>query len=218
MFFDCSEARALWEHLDVLGKAHWGDAYTTLTQNEIPVLLNQYNPIALFHLSALWAMWAHWCRYFHDDDDSFSWSDQFEWVDTVMIKTRDQLRMRVQEAHSAVQWVEIVQERRLHKKDRNPSASLASKATEKEFLLIHSQHINTNSENININGNTPPAITAWFGHQHLIKLHSQTGCNPKMEFNFHAWEAHTRPPDHPYPASYGAGDWIIMPRHCLDDY
>ena len=112
----------------------------------------------------------------------------------------------------------IVSERRIQSKDKNPESPLSAKAPEKEFLLIHSQNINTNADNIKINEHTPMEILAWIGNQYLVKLDNRDNSNPRVKFNFHPWEAYTRPPDHVYPADYGAGEWAIQPRHCLNDY
>jgi hypothetical protein len=126
--------------------------------------------------------------------------------------------MRVQQTHSAVQWLTIVQERRIQSKDKMADASIEAMAPEKEFLLVHNQNIYTNSENINAKDNTQPEVALWFGNQYLVKLDLRDRPNPGMKFCFHPGEAHTRPPNHLYPASYGARAWIVMPRHCLDDY
>ena len=217
MFFTCYKTKEVWTQIDQIGFQHWGaGVYTPLTQNEIPVILTQYIPFKLYQLSALWGLWVHWCKYFHDPEN-FSYEDKWDWTDTIIVNTRDQLRMRVKEAHSAVQWQKIVSERRMHMKDKQ-ATSAAAKAPEKEFLLIHSQSINTNSENININDKTPLEIQEWFGNQYIIKLDLRDGPNPRMKFNFLPWDVYTRPPDHDYPSDYGAGHWVILPRHCLDDY
>jgi hypothetical protein len=119
--------------------------------------------------------------------------------------------MRVQQTHSAVQWLTIVQERRIQSKDKMADASIEAMAHEKEFLLVHNQNIYTNSENINAKDNTQPEVALWFGNQYLVKLDLRDRPNPGMKFCFHPGEAHTRPPNHLYPASCGAGAWIVMP-------
>ena len=216
MFFECPQSQTVWEEIDNLGSLQW-DNYIPLEYNEIPVILNEYSPPKLLQLSTLWALWVHWCKYFHDPEN-FTREDRWEWINIILVNSRDQFQMRLHEAHSAIQWLQIVSERRIHSKDKHPDAPPSAKAPEKEFLLIHSQSINTNADNIKINANTPLEFLAWIGNQYLIKLDSRDGANPRVKFNFHPWDAYTRPPDHVYPSDYGAGDWIIIPRHCLNDY
>ena len=216
MFFECPHSQTVWEEINSLGSSHW-DNYTPLEPNEIPVILNDYSPQKLLQLSTLWALWTHWCKYFHDPEN-FTYEDRWEWANIILINTRDQFLMRLHEAHSAIQWLHIISERRIHSKDKTSDAPPSAKAPEKEFLLIHSQNINTNAVNIKINENTPLEFLAWIGNQYLIKLDIRDNANPKVKFNFHPWEAYTRPPDHVYPPDYGAGDWVIIPRHCLNDY
>jgi hypothetical protein len=196
--------------------SHWEDEYFFIEENHIPTLLTTYNPVSLYHLSALWAIWVHWCKYFHDPEN-FSYSDRWDWVDTIMVNTRDQVRMRIQESDSAVSWLKIVSERRIQIKDKDPEASVEARAPEKEFLLVHSQNISTNLEGIKVGVNSPEEIRMWIGTEYLIKLVYREGPCPRMKFMYHPWEVHTRPPD-PYPPSYGGEAWIIMPRYCLDDY
>ena len=216
MFFDCPQSQTIWEEINSLGSSHWG-SYTPLEPNEVPVILSEYSPQRLLQLSTLWALWVHWCKYFHDPEN-FTYEDRWEWSNIILINSRDQFQMRLHEAHSAIQWLHIVSERRIQSKDKNPESPLSAKAPEKEFLLIHSQNINTNADNIKINEHTPMEIMAWIGNQYLIKLDNRDNSNPRVKFNFHPWEAYTRPPDHVYPADYGAGEWVIQPRHCLNDY
>ena len=216
MFFDCLNAVDIWEQIDQLGHEQW-DTYVSLDRNEIPTVITEYDPIKLLHLCTLWAMWVHWCKYYHQPDE-FSEDDLNYWINIVILATRDQLRMRMQESFSAVQWLHIVADRRIHSSDKLAEVSAEAKAPEKEFLLIHSQNINTNSENISINGRVPLEILKWFGNGYLIKADGASGVNPRMVFNYHPWDPYTRPPDVDYPSDYDADDWRIMPRHYLMDY
>jgi hypothetical protein len=200
MFFYCESSKVIWEELDTLGLSHW-DEYIPLIKNDVPTILNDYNPIRLFHLSALWALWVHWCKYFHNPDE-FTDDDLHFWTNTVIIDTRDQFRMRMQESFSAVQWIHIVEDRRMHSKDREQAMSMEARAPEKEFLLVHSQNINTNAEFVTINNSTPYEIQCWYGNSILVKLDGNLGVNPRMVFNYHPWDPYTRPPDYDYPSDY----------------
>jgi exonuclease III len=216
MFFYCESAKAIWEEIDILGHSHW-DEYIPLVKNDVPTIINDYDPIRLFHLSTLWAMWVHWCKYFHNPED-FTDDDLYLWINIVIISARDQLRMRVQESFSAVQWLRIVEDRRIHSQDKAAPVALEAKAPEKEFLLVHSQNINTNAEFVTINGFTPREIEWWYGNNVLVKLDGNIDVNPRMVFNYHPWDPYTRPPDHEYPSDYEADSWSLRPQHCLMDY
>ena len=112
----------------------------------------------------------------------------------------------MQESFSAVQCLHIVADRRIHSSDKSAEVSAEAKDPEKEFLLIHSQNINNNSENMSMNGSIPYEIMQWLGNGCLIKTDGASGMNPRMVFNCHPWDAYTRPPDVDYPSDYEAED------------
>lgn len=218
MFFECSTSTHIWMEVDMKGHLHWGDEYQPLDPNEVPTLISEYRPFKLLQLSTLWAIWVHWCKYFHDEDN-FTYEDRWDWNNIVLLNIRDQFKMRMHESHSAVQWLLIVDERRLQLSDKDPAAK-AARIPEKEFLLTHSWSINTNSEGVTINDVIPPQIQEWFGENHLITLDYKDGqhLTPRMKFNLLPWDQYTRPPEHDYPADYNADSWRIVPRNCLCDY
>ena len=218
MFFKCTTAQTIWMEVDMKGHLHWGEDYEPLKLNDVPVILSEYKPQKLLQLSALWAMWVHWCKYFHQGED-FTYEDRWDWTNLVLLNTMKQFKTRMHEAHSAVQWILIVQNRRLRIEDRDPHDTEV-RIPEKQFLLTHSWGIQTNADNININGKIPPQLEEWIGGQYLVTLDLRDGdhLTPKMKFNLHPWDQYGRPPDHTYPDDYGAGPWSIAPRNCLCDY
>ena len=118
------------------GHFHWGEDYEPLDRNEVPTLITEYKAYKLLQLSTLWALWVHWCKYFHDED-GFTYEDRWDWSNTILLNVRDQFKMRMHESHSAVQWLLMVEERRMQLADKDPAAK-AERVPEKEFLLTHS--------------------------------------------------------------------------------
>ena len=214
MFFTCSVSVQIWEIIDELGSLQWND-WRPLTPNEIPVLLNDYHPMNLLHLSTLWAMWAHWCRYFHDLEPT---SNPGDWFHTIITKAKDEFRLRLYESHSAIQWLHLIAERRIQAKDKNPDAPPSATVPEKEFLLVFSHSIMTNPKGVSIEGVIPREISQWIGNKHLILLDSRDSDHPKLKFNNYPWDAYTRPPDTDLPQDYAPDPWLLRPRFCSYDY
>ena len=213
MFFECPTTVEVWKNINELGSVHWRD-YTPLVPNEIPVLLNNYDPVNLLHLSTLWALWVQWCSYFHEED--FPYSDIGVWVAQIMTKARDEFRARLYESCSAIQWLHLVAERRSTPSD--PDAPVRAKISEKEFLLVHSNTIITNSDHINLNGSSlSQEIIHWIGNGVLISMEGEAQ-RPKLKFNIYLWDIYTRPPDCRLPRDYQADDWVIRPRFCVGDF
>ena len=75
-------------------------------------------------------MWTHGCKYFHDPDD-FSDTDLIDWFGIVLRKIKDEFRLRLYESHTAIQWLHIVAERRVHSLEKDPDAPLSAKAPER---------------------------------------------------------------------------------------
>ena len=213
MFFECPVSIEIWVIVNDLGSAHWDD-YIPLDPNEIPVLLNEYHPMKLLQLSALWAFWTQWCFYFHDTE--YSEADTLCWTENVIEKIKNEFKLRLYESHSAIQWMHIVADRRITSNGEN-SESGCPRVPEKEFLLIHSNSIRTNPENINIGEHPPEEMLLWLGNQILISQEGDVE-HPKLKFNLYYWDVYTRPPDHGYPSSYQPDDWVIRPRFCVGDF
>jgi hypothetical protein len=215
IFFECPTTLDVWRHIDNLGSAHWGD-YTPLDPNEIPVLLNKYHPMSLLHLSTLWALWTQWCSYFHEEH--FPHSDSLEWVVQVITKARDEFRARLYESCSAIQWIQLVADRRLASKNQDEEASGVPRVSEKEFLLIHSNTVLTNCDHIRLNGSSlSEEMFLWLGNKVLISLEGDEQ-RPKLKFNMYHWDAYTRPPDPGPPRDHHTDDWAIRPRFCVGDF
>ena len=110
----------------------------------------------------------------------------------------------------------IVADRRITSNGEN-SESGCPRVPEKEFLLIHSNSIRTNPENINIGEHPPEEMLLWLGNKILISQEGDVE-HPKLKFNLYYWDVYTRPPDHGYPSSYQPDDWVIRPRFCVGDF
>ena len=99
------------------------------------------------------------------------------------------------EAGAIIQWMRIVADRR----GSNPEAAdhrAQQWASEKEFLLIHSNSIDANPEGITADdGSEPPEFADWIGRGTLIKAEETLGRPRKLIFNHHEWPDHDLPPD-----------------------
>ena len=75
------------------------DAYNSLAYDLVPDILGSYDPINIYHVSALWASGVLWCKRFYDPhpvEDS-----KVE----VLGKLKEQFHKRIIEAPSMVQWI-----------------------------------------------------------------------------------------------------------------
>ena len=67
MFFDCPRIRHIWEAIHRLGRRHFA-LYRECEMKDVLTICDEYDPVALYHLSAIWAIWKHWCEFAFDED------------------------------------------------------------------------------------------------------------------------------------------------------
>ena len=105
MLADCAFVKSIWQIIDKLGNEHWED-YNPLVYDLIPDILRSYDPINIYHVSALWAFWVTWCKHFYDPDPVGDWKIE------VLTKLKEQFYKRIVEAPSMTQWIKLAQSRR----------------------------------------------------------------------------------------------------------
>lgn len=193
--------------IDNLGERHWED-YKPLKFNDIPIILNQYDPIALYHVSALWAIWVTWCTYFHEDmDNAEREAYKASWYRRMMMEMKKQFTLRVIEAPAMTQWIEIVKERRTGGDPLGEGTSIP----EKEFLLVHSNKVVTNPDKITMNEH----LQKWIAKEHLLSLDHRMFHRPRLRIHHEVW--------HPYVGIQGGdaplptlpGLWLGLLPQCV---
>ena len=105
MFIECPKSKEIWNIIDQLGRAQWGE-YESINHDFIPIMLKEYDPIKLYQVSALWAIWTTWCSHFYDHHPTDNW------VNDIICTFKDQFALRIAEAPAMVQWLRIAQDRR----------------------------------------------------------------------------------------------------------
>ena len=187
MITTCPKSVEFMGTIDNLGERHWED-YTPLKFNDIPTILNQYDPIALYHVSALWAIWVTWCTYFHEDmDNAEREAYKASWYRRMMMEMKKQFTLRVIEAPAMTQWIEIVKERRTGGDPLGEGTSIP----EKEFLLVHSNKVVTNPDKITMNEH----LQKWIAKEHLLSLDHRMFHRPRLRIHHEVW--------HPYVGIQG---------------
>ena len=126
-----------------------------------------------------------------------------------MIKAGEEIFRRVCEAGGAVKWLRLVEHRR--QSDSNEEGR--THIPEKEFLLVHSQRIDTNPAGVGLKGKLDPLIEKWMGKGLIIdSVEDETMV--RVRFRHDRWKNYTRPPDHAY---HPLGEsWLVaQPRAVL---
>ena len=208
MLITCEHIQSIWIVIDKLGSTHW-DEYFPLQYEQIPVILESYEPINLFHVSAIWAIWVTWCKFFYDPDPVGDWGVH------ILSKFKEQLHKRVAEAPGMTQWLKLAQDRRTVLEEGTEQS--INTIPEKEFLLIHSQSIKTNSMHlICTGGELDPNIEKWIGNGHLLVLDydSLNGNKPRFRLKKEPW-IYLVPPE--VPECPSANGWkAYLPLSVVD--
>ena len=200
MLKTCPLAHQIWTASNALGHRAWGK-YTDFKMDEVPYLLQGYSPPALWKLSVLWALWTTWCTHMFDQDPQPP-PVLDEWYDKVLEKARSEITARLYEAAPVIAWLGIAGKRRAHSRDTQ--AKEGRRVTEKEFLLIHAQHIQANPESIKplaADEDSDPLFNAWAGNNTLITIKTPTPEISKLKIDHTQWPQYRsalgRPPDPP---------------------
>ena len=138
IFKTCPVTREIYRGIDALGLKHWGSKYWNLDYNEIPVLFQSYQPVALYHISALWGLWRVWTTHFFEAD--YEQLSRTEWIKTAIVYFFKEVVHRIWECMPIIQWIKLQQSR--HDSDSE------HKIPEKEFLLKQGSLICPNMSNI----------------------------------------------------------------------
>ena len=179
MFSTCPNTNTFWNKVNTLGTEHWGDQYKKFQYNDIIYILDEYDPIKLFHISALWAIWRTWCCFFYEDQ-----TPEFvaNWQQKLIKEFQDQFVKRIAEAPATVQWVALAQDRRNDPNLNNKNIP------EKEFLLIHTQSISTSKKYLPmVEGELHHLIKLWIGKSILVEVKDLSFHRPRLRINFGAW-------------------------------
>lgn len=140
MFWDCPLVAEVWSEVNSnLGPGIWSE-WVPFTYNEVPSLQYAYTGPTLLHIVTLWSIWIQWCNYFYSTTVDHIQDYIDTWFPTTMLKVRDELHLRLLEAPSVVQWIDIVDKRRTEDDRR--------KTPEKEFLLTATAQITPNPDTI----------------------------------------------------------------------
>ena len=87
----------------------------------------------------------------------------------MLTKLKEQLYKRIAEAPSMTQWIELAQSRRT--KSEDDSDNPIRNASERDFLLIHTQIIRTKAKRLVCDDEGPdPTIMKWLGKGHLVTI------------------------------------------------
>lgn len=199
MLADCVVVKSTWQVIDRLGKDHW-EEYEPLVYDMIPDVLRSYDPINIFHVSALWAIWVIWCKHFYDPDPVEDWEVE------ILTKFKEQFYKRIAEAPSMTQWIKLAQNRRTELEDG--SNNHIRNASEKDFLLFHTQSIKTNTTHLICTGEGPdPNIVKWIGKGHLVSIDHDAlnGNKPRLRLNHTPWGDLVHPGD---PSALPISGWV----------
>ena len=199
MLADCVFVKSIWQIIDKLGNEHWED-YSPLVYDLIPDILRSYDPINIYHVSALWAFWATWCKHFYGPDPVGDWKIE------VLTKLKEQFYKRIAEAPSMTQWIKLAQSRRTESED--DSDNPIRNASEKDFLLIHTQSIRTNAKHLVCDDEGPdPNIMKWIGKGHLVTIDydALNGNKPRLKLSHTPWKNLVHPED---PSTIPPPGWV----------
>jgi len=181
MFSTCRIYQRIQSIIFTLAHQHWPD-YTLLEFNEIPTLLDTYNPITVFHTVTIWAMWRSWSSYMFDDETRLTLTDPETFIKTTITYIQIEFVQRIFEMCPVIQWLDIVESR------------TDTFVPEKEFLLIHTKKVKANPDKlIMVNGEIHPKIKEWIGTGHLISV-EQHHHRPRLRINYQHWAPHNLPP------------------------
>ena len=150
IFAECPLIQAIWTKIDALGSAHF-PIYTPFTLDTVLDICQEYQPVRLYHMSAIWAIWRMWCTFMYDDD----YEPQDNWEKTILNTFKEELIKRIYESVTAMEWLEIAKLNRQHDNSRQ--------VPEKEFLLIWAQSVTTNPTNIQ-------ALGKWIGNKIIVTI------------------------------------------------
>ena len=105
---------------------------------------------------------------------------------------KDEVRKRVWESQTALQWYHLAQEH------RNAQADGAPRIPEKEFLLIYAHQVDANPQHASENN-------PWIGNEVIVKVDRQHH-RPRLRFDHVVWSSLLPPggglvPPPPPPAS-----------------
>ena len=89
----------------------------SLVYDQIPNILEVYDPIKLYHVSAIWAIWVTWCKHFYDATPISDWKKE------IFTQLKKQFYKRIAEAPSMTQWIKLVQNRRIQTNNEHNGAS-----------------------------------------------------------------------------------------------
>ena len=181
MLIECDIVKSIWCEIHRLGSLHWID-YKPIDYNQIPDILKEYDPIKIYHISAIWALWVTWCKYFYDPKPVVDWKRE------ILTKFKEQFYKRIAEVPSMIQWLRIIWNRRDH--SNSGLEDTAKHVSEKEFLLIHTQSVKINSTHLVYGGDgLDPIIEKWIGKGYLVSIDYDAlhGNKPRLKLNHNPW-------------------------------
>ena len=198
MLMDCTYTKSMWCLIDQLGSKHWND-YKPLVYDQIPNILEVYEPINIYHTSALWSLWVTWCKHFYDAKPIHDWKKE------IFTQLKKQFHKRIAEAPSMTQWIKLVQNRR--SRSRSVQNDSSEHVSEKGFLLFHTQSIKSNLPHLVCDENGPnPNILKWIGNGLLVTIDYDAlhGNKPRLKLNHLPWIdlVHPNDPSTPPPSGW----------------
>ena len=104
------------------------------------------------------------------------------------------------------QWIKLAQSRRTESED--DSNDPIRNASEKDFLLIHTQSIRTNTTHLICSDEGPdPNIVKWIGKGHLVTIDydALNGNKPRLRLDHIPWENLVHPDD---PSAHPPSGWV----------
>ena len=133
--------------------------------NDVPVLLNVYDPVSLFHISLMWAVWRVWTTYFYNEDlDEVHF---YDWNEVVLDFFVTEVARRIGEAIPVVQWLDVYK----HRHDTEEQGE--KRMPEKEFLIRQATAVKANLSHIprGLEGEEiHPEIQKWIGNSYLVEV------------------------------------------------
>ena len=146
----------------------------------------------------MWAFWVTWCKHFYDPVG--------DWKIEVLTKLKEQFYKRIAEAPNMTQWIKLTQSRRTE--PEGDSSNPIRNASEKDFLLIHTQSIRTNANHLVCDDEGPdPNIIKWIGKGHLIAIDydALNGNKPRLRLSHVPWKNLVHPED---PFTIPPSGWV----------
>jgi hypothetical protein len=182
IFSTCLKAREVWRLVNSLGRAHWAHNYSDFDYNQIPTILNEYEPHLLFQLGTIWSIWCQWTKYMYDSE--FSPRDLADWTPQVLLSVKNEFIKRIYEMKPMTQWIDIVADRKIKRHDDN---GRVMRISEKQFLLVQAHMVKTNPKYIDTPEQGNANAMKWIGTQHLLEQDT-THHRPRLRIKHQLWQ------------------------------